>query len=419
MKHFKLILTLLFLILTSTIFNSILAQSEMPNELWCMEFIDDQTGITLGESGTIRYTNNGGLNWVSKVSGTVNTLKKTAILLDDEIVAVGLSGTIIKTTDQGDTWSTKQSGTSADLYSISFGGRNNEVGIAIGLSGTIIRSTDQGESWSQLISDVNLKNNNYRAVSFASENKGIIVGDNGIILISDDGGLSWRLSSAALPPVNYKFTIMLTEDIAYATGENGTIIKTTDGGETWISVNTGVTNTLYRIRFADDQIAISVGTDGSVLKTTDGGTTWNTESSGTSNNLNCLFVVDDNIAYTGGEAGIILKTTDGGLSWVSQGDTRYSDIHKDNAGIISNYPNPSNPVTTVKYVVPEMSYVSIEVFDVTGKLVKTLVDEPKSEGSYTVQFNGAGLASGTYFCKFVTVNTIGISAKTLRIVLVK
>lgn len=422
LKHFKLLFTLIFFVIAAPIFNT--GMSQLTDEVWCMEFVDDQTGIALGDNGTIRHTTNGGINWVTKISGTSNTLKKTEILTDDEIVAVGLSGTIIKTTDQGNSWSTKVSGTSSDLYSISFGGRDNEVGIAVGLNGVVIRTTDQGESWVQWNSaDTTLRDINYTAVSFANENKGIIVGDNGIILVTEDGGVTWGICSTILSPVNYKFITMLTDELAYVTGENGTIIKTTDGGESWETISAGVTNTLYRIRFVDDQIALTVGTGGTVLKTTNGGSNWSTESSGTTNNLNCLFVVDENIAYSGGGVGIILKTTDGGVNWVFQGegegDSRFSDTPKENTGVFFTYPNPSNPVTTVKYYIPEMSKVSMEVFDVTGKMINTLVNETKEKGLYSVVFNGSSFASGTYFCKLVTSSSTGITTKTMKIILVK
>jgi large repetitive protein len=62
-----------------------------------------------------------------------------------------------------------------------------------------------------------------------------------------------------------------------------------------------------------------------------------------------------------------------------------------------NYPNPFNPTTVIRYQIPSNSMVSIKVFDVLGNEVQTLVNEEKSQGSYQVQFNGAGLASGVYF----------------------
>jgi hypothetical protein len=67
-----------------------------------------------------------------------------------------------------------------------------------------------------------------------------------------------------------------------------------------------------------------------------------------------------------------------------------------------NYPNPSNPKTTINYSIPNFSFVTIKVYDITGREVVTLVNEEKSAGSYEIEFNGTGLPSGIYFYQFIT-----------------
>jgi hypothetical protein len=67
-----------------------------------------------------------------------------------------------------------------------------------------------------------------------------------------------------------------------------------------------------------------------------------------------------------------------------------------------NYPNPFNPTTSIEYTVPKESYIKIIVSDVLGRKIKTLVDEKKSVGSYTVQFDGNDLSSGMYFYQLQT-----------------
>ncbi len=61
-----------------------------------------------------------------------------------------------------------------------------------------------------------------------------------------------------------------------------------------------------------------------------------------------------------------------------------------------NYPNPFNPTTVILYQLPATGAVTLRVYDILGQLVATLVDETKPAGSYTVQFNASGLASGEY-----------------------
>ncbi|KXK56793.1 MAG: peptidase S8/S53 subtilisin kexin sedolisin [Chlorobi bacterium OLB5] len=62
-----------------------------------------------------------------------------------------------------------------------------------------------------------------------------------------------------------------------------------------------------------------------------------------------------------------------------------------------NYPNPFNPITKINYSLPRAVKVNIQVYDILGRLVKTLVNENKDAGNYEVQFDGTGLASGVYF----------------------
>lgn len=66
----------------------------------------------------------------------------------------------------------------------------------------------------------------------------------------------------------------------------------------------------------------------------------------------------------------------------------------------SNYPNPFNPATNIRYELPQQSPVRIEVFDVVGRRIAMLVDATQQSGSYTVQFDGSGIASGLYLLRF-------------------
>ncbi|MGC8858889.1 MAG: T9SS type A sorting domain-containing protein, partial [Ignavibacteria bacterium] len=64
-----------------------------------------------------------------------------------------------------------------------------------------------------------------------------------------------------------------------------------------------------------------------------------------------------------------------------------------------NYPNPFNPVTKISFDIPKQGLVTLKVYDVLGREVRTLINEVKNAGSYTVDFNASELASGVYFYK--------------------
>ena len=67
-----------------------------------------------------------------------------------------------------------------------------------------------------------------------------------------------------------------------------------------------------------------------------------------------------------------------------------------------NYPNPFNPSTNISYTIPEISRVSIIIYDINGSLVRNLVNESLEPGSYTVSwdgtnFYGSKVSAGMYF----------------------
>jgi len=69
-----------------------------------------------------------------------------------------------------------------------------------------------------------------------------------------------------------------------------------------------------------------------------------------------------------------------------------------------NYPNPFNPTTKINYELPANNFVTLKIFDITGREVKELVNEMQSPGYYTLNFNTEGIASGTYFYKLTAGN---------------
>lgn len=93
------------------------------------------------------------------------------------------------------------------------------------------------------------------------------------------------------------------------------------------------------------------------------------------------------------------------LTSVAEGDDKStwpSEFHLE-----QNYPNPFNPETSIRYSLPRPSHVRIEVYNALGELVRILVDEKKTAGNHSVNWDGTDyqgrlVASGVYFYQMTT-----------------
>ena len=101
------------------------------------------------------------------------------------------------------------------------------------------------------------------------------------------------------------------------------------------------------------------------------------------------------------------------IDGIVYGDTSFTIVSVENefqspASFVlnQNYPNPFNPNTSIQYVINSRQFVTLNVYDLLGKEVATLVSEEKPAGIYEVKFDGSHLTSGTYFYQLKTDNYI-------------
>lgn len=83
--------------------------------------------------------------------------------------------------------------------------------------------------------------------------------------------------------------------------------------------------------------------------------------------------------------------------------------------LFSNYPNPFNPSTTIRYALKGNGFTTLKIFNIQGKEIATLINEEKPAGIYEINFDGLNLSSGTYFYKLHSGNY----SETRKMLLIK
>jgi uncharacterized delta-60 repeat protein len=112
-------------------------------------------------------------------------------------------------------------------------------------------------------------------------------------------------------------------------GRNGLVLKTSDGGVTWRYQNSGVTELLTDVEFSDASNGCAVGSNGTIIRTVDGGDTWLKAETYTRSDLEAVFLTDGQLGWAVGEEGALVRTTDRGATWINIDRSRtdsFSDI---------------------------------------------------------------------------------------------
>ena len=81
--------------------------------------------------------------------------------------------------------------------------------------------------------------------------------------------------------------------------------------------------------------------------------------------------------------------------------------------LAQNYPNPFNPVTTIHFELEEAGMTMIDIFDITGRHVRTLANTNMSAGSYDLRFDASALSSGVYFYRMTSGDFTAVKKMSL------
>jgi photosystem II stability/assembly factor-like uncharacterized protein len=191
--------------------------------------------------------------------------------------------------------------------------------IVVGDKGVIMLSDNQGQTWARQQIKKGVKYDDLYSVAFTADgSNGWIVGDDGIIFHSGDQGATWteQKAPAAVTGALTKVAVADPQKVC-AGGDHGAIVCTSDGGANWNLQNIGDIG-LFDMTFTDADNGWAVGEFLAIVRTTDGGKSWKIASGGDRMKSGDPYFA---IAFNGhdgvvtGIAGSGLETSDGGVTW--------------------------------------------------------------------------------------------------------
>jgi len=246
---------------------------------------------------------------------------------------------------------------------------NMQTGWLVGKDGVVLKTADGGNTW---VEQSTSTTKDLLAVDFINNSKGWAVGKRGTILHTSDGGENWEIQTSSTDKRLYSVDF-IDESRGWISGKSGIILSTTDGGENWS--DTTLINQIYReVTFVDSQRGWCVGSNGIFLRTEDSGNTWMIDTLMQDYDLYAVFFINENEGWIAGEDGLILKTMDGGGHWYElsseTGETLYDIFFLDsNLGwVVGNsgkilYTDDGGSNWNTEYSGTQHDLKSIHIFD--------------------------------------------------------
>lgn len=409
MLKFKILLIFSFVIIGNTYpQQGWMYQYRGPGNLVSINFINENTGFVFKSNKYFFKSTNGGSTWDSNF---INF--PLPVVIYGEFYDENIGGIIPAyiTSNGGSTWIQSNlpttNGGSLTSRKISWVDQNTAYicgyEFATSPTGLIHKTTNMGLNW--FISYVG--GFDFRDVRFLNENTGYICWSS--LIKSTNSGLNWEYVSTAFREM-FRFS-QFFNDTFYIACDSGYVLKTINNGINWMVQTTETHNDFNDIFFLNNQNGYVVGDSGFVFITTNGGMNWVKQNSGTTRKLNEVWFLNKDTGFIAGDSGLLLVTYTGGVTSLSQ---NYQSI-PEKFNLYQNFPNPFNPSTMIRFDVVRNSKVRLSVYDISGKIISTLVDQELTPGSFEYSFSADYLPSGIYFYKLETDNF----TETKRMVLVK
>ncbi|WP_281783269.1 WD40/YVTN/BNR-like repeat-containing protein [Sinimarinibacterium flocculans] len=260
--------------------------SGIPHEaLFAVDF-DGATGYAVGAGGEILASTDGGATWTREETPTRLSMLGVSVR-GDRAIAVGQMGAVLVRGGDG-RWTEVQSGTEERLFGVDVNG--DGVALAVGAFGALLRSTDGGRTWASsapawpgTFKDTAGRLGDFfepsmYAVQLADDGRAWVVGELGLALRSEDGGVSWTVGHAGessvdgVDPTLFGLD-MRADGVGFAVGQEGYILKTTDDGASWTAIERPTHANLLDVSATGDGTVLATGMR-DMLLSTDHGNNW-------------------------------------------------------------------------------------------------------------------------------------------------
>lgn len=359
---------------------------------------------------SIARTIDGGKHWEECLGGkrwdVDSSLYCLYFINRDTGWVAGAKGQILKTTDGGDTWKVTQSNTVVYLYDILF--VDNQIGYACGDSGIYLKTMDSGENWQQYKMGEYL----FSTLSFPSKDTGYIT-SNTKIYRTINSGTTWDTLNTQ-PPVVYMQAFFIDSRNGFVCGDYGLIYKTMDAGETWTKTNSDqITNLpLTGLHAVNKDTVYATSAFGIIIKTEDGGDTWNlVENFYCEHALFDLHFSDKRHGWTVGENGTIIKITE-----KEQG----VGIKKKVETTINNKPQILKVIVNsqslkIHLTINSISQTTIVLYNILGRILYDKTFRPLTKGKHTFTIPAANIPPGLYIIKVMNGNIKESLEKVLKV----
>ena len=246
---------------------------------------------------------------------------------------------------------------------------------------------------------------------------------NGRIFRSINAGLNWsNVTDSSITPNRYATDITVnpnrSNDIIVTYGGFGTghVFRSTNAGNNWQNISGNLPDVPHHCVVMDPVYNqnIYAGSDLGVYVTTNSGANWHEYRTG----MPYALVFDVTVVYPNRK--LRVATYGNGIyeRKLLENPVSVNPVSNENVkgfSLSQNYPNPFNPSTHLEFGISELGFVSLKVYNVIGKEVKTLVNEIKPAGIYSIEFDGSDLPSGIYFYKI----EVGHFSQVRKMILVK